>query len=84
MCVIDNSPPRMTWEEAQVVLEKHVHKVVAENDKSIALAVEIAREGDRKNEVARYVIRDWLDCAQAARSESRELLAALNTMMRGV
>lgn len=81
---IDNSPPRLTWDEAQAVLEKHVHSVVADNDKSIALAVDIAKESDRTNEAARYVTREWLDNAKEARNQSRELLAALNTMMRGV
>ena len=80
---INNTPPRLTWEQAQAVLEKHVHSVVAQNNETIALALDIAKD-DRTNEATRHVIHEWLDSAKEARNQSRELIATLNTMMRGV
>lgn len=85
MCVINNSHPRMTWDEAQAVLEKHVHRIVAENDDLIEDAVEICRDSLRERGKAQMALaKDWLHAAKLGRSQSRELLAALNTMMRGV
>ena len=80
---INNTPPRLTWEQAQAVLEKHVHSVVAQNDETIVQALNVAR-CDRTNEANRIAIHEWLDSAKEARTQSRELLATLNTMMRGV
>lgn len=85
MCVINNSHPRMTWDEAQAVLEKHVHSIVAENDEQIEGAVELCRTSRHEHgEESMALAKDWLYAAKLSRSESRKLLAALNTMMRGV
>lgn len=85
MCVINNSHPRMTWDEAQAVLEKHVHSIVAENDDLIKGTVELCQTSrQERGEAQMALAKDWLHAAKLGRSQSRELLAALNTMMRGV
>ena len=85
MCVINNSHPRMTWDEAQVVLEKHIHSVVAENDDLIEGTEELCRASRlERGDESMALAKDWLHSATLSRSQSRELLAALNTMMRGV
>ena len=85
MCVIGNSHPRMTWDEAQAVLEKHIHSIVAENDDLIEGTVELCRkERHDHGEESMVLAKDWLHAAKLSRTQSRELLAALNTMMRGV
>lgn len=80
---IDNAPPRLTWEEAQAVLEQHVHTTVAENDEFIARAVAKARAEKRRRDKP-DVPRNWLAKAKEARNQSRLMLATLETMMRGV
>lgn len=85
MCVINNSPPRMTWEEAQAVLEKHVHSQVASNDSLIEEVISTLRS-DRHpvGTEMRDCDNQLLSQARFARNQSRALLATLNTMMRGV
>ena len=85
MCVINNSPPRLTWDEAQAVLEKHVHSIVAKNDEVVKSAVSICRQERRDfGESSSVMTKEWIESAKSSRAQSRELLAALNTMMRGV
>ena len=82
---IDNTPPRLTWEQAQAVLEKHVHNRVSSNDSLIEEVISILRS-DRHpvGTEMRDCDNELLGQARCARTESRELLATLNTMMRGV
>lgn len=81
---INNSHPRMSWGAAQAVLERHVHSVVAENNEFIKDAVEICRESRHEaGEASMALAQDWLHAAKLSRSQSRELLAALNTMSNG-
>lgn len=82
---INNTPPRLTWEQAQAVLEQHIQMLVSENDGLVRQAVEIARkERHSFGKESQALAREWLEKAKEARAESRVLLATLNTMMRGV
>ena len=86
MCLINNhSFPRLTWEQAQAVLEKHVQLVVAENDDFIEGAVELCRTSRHENgKESMALAKDWLQAAKEHRQQSRVMLATLETMMRGV
>lgn len=83
---INNTPPRLTWPEAQAVLEQHIQSLVAQNDDMIEACIERARkfrvksrhEDDRSHAIA------MVGKAKMCRLQNRMLLATLNTMMRGV
>lgn len=85
MCVINNSFPRLTWEQAQAVLEKHVQFIVAENDEFIERTIELCRTSRHDfGEESMALAKDWLHAAKECRQQSRVMLATLETMMRGV
>ena len=82
---IDNSFPRLTWEQAQAVLEKHVQHIVAENDDFIEGTLELCRTSRHDNgKESMALAKDWLHAAKEHRQQSRVMLATLKTMMRGV
>ena len=81
--IIDNAPPRLTWEQAQAVLEQHIQNTVAENNEFIAKAVAKARL-ERSRRDKSDIPRIWIGKAKEARHQSRLMLATLETMMRGV
>ena len=83
--------PRLTWEQAQMVLENFISQTVAKNDEIVVEMIAEWREWREEQlttKVQREFIRDeQKDCLKIARKyrdQSRELLATLNTMMRGV
>lgn len=88
---IDNAPPRLSWEEAQAVLESFITQTVARNDEIVGEMIEEWRDwrnGEQPQEYTpefkRKEQKDCLRIAHAHREQSRVLLATLNTMMRGV
>ena len=84
MCLINNTPPRLTWEQAQVVLEFNVHALVQGNNLCIEeLLVELREERDCKQPCREEQTR-LIHEAKSHRHQSRLMLATLETMMRGV
>lgn len=84
MCLIDNAPPRLTWEEAQMVLEYNVHKIVEENNLCIEELLEELREERDCKQPCREEQKRLIHKAKSHRHQSRLMLATLETMMRGV
>lgn len=81
----NNSFPRLTWAQAQAVLEKHVQLIVEENDEFIEGAVELCRTSrHEKGKESMALAKDWIQAAKQHRQQSRVMLATLETMMRGV
>jgi len=89
--IIDNAPPRLTWEQAQVVLENFITQTVARNDEIVGEMIDEWRDWrngeqpqDYTPDFKREEQKDCLKIAHAHREQSRMLLATLETMMRGV
>ena len=84
--VINNKPPRLTWQQASQIFDRSVHNTVERNNDHIRSLIEDIRKQRKSmpSQKTREWMREQLYSAKLLRANNRELLGCYNAMMRGV